>query len=326
MFTLRSAQLQLLVGAVLRIAQLLHPRQRCGQVQRQGVGNRTRRGFAFHQSADRSVGVLRAPRVEFQAQPIGLRLQAMVLAFQLLDTRRLHLGALPGGTEFAVEALPVLLPARQFSLRGHHGARGLLLARAARLDQRFELGNLGVQSRQLLLVAHDLLRDRAQIGAYLRQVAAGTFAQLARVADILLGAGNLGPEFVIAALHARRGRAELAMEIALLFNRRFRRALIRQRLLHVQFARAYRTVLHCGAAVEFTQPQRQQLRSQGALLGLQVLVAAGGIGLALQVADLLVDLVAQVLQARQVLTRIGHARSRSRGGAPYIAIRPQPPR
>ena len=79
----------------------------------------------------------------------------MTLAFQLLDARRLHLGALPGGTEFAVEALPVLLPAGQFGLRRSRSARRLLLARAPHVDQGFKLGNLGVQRRQLLLVARD---------------------------------------------------------------------------------------------------------------------------------------------------------------------------
>src|ERR1700722_271907 len=241
----------------------------------------------------------------------------MALAFQLLDARRLHLGALSGGTEFAVEALPVLLPAGQFRFRRGLRARSLLLACAARLDHWLELGNLGLQRRQLLLVAHDLLPDRAQVGAHLSQVAAGAFAQLARIADILLGAGDLGPELVIAALHACRSRAQLAVEIALLFNRGFRRALVRQRLLHIQFARAYRTVLHRRAAVEFAQPQRQQFGGQHTLLRLQVLIAAGDVGLALQVADLLVDLVAQILQSRQVLARIGHAHL---GLAPSLLI------
>src|ERR1700691_2434675 len=148
--------------------------------------------------------------------------------------------------------------------------------------------------------------SQALAGA-LQQVAAGAFAQLARIPDVLLGAGALRAKLVVAALHARRRIAQLAMEIALLLDRRFRRALVRQCLLHVQFARAHGTVLNRSAAVEFARPQRQQFGGQGTLLRLEVLVTARGVGLALQVPDLLVDLVAQILQPRQVLARIGHA-------------------
>ena len=65
--------------------------------------------------------------------------------------------------------------------------------------------------------------------------------------------------------------------------------------------------MHLGAAVQLAQAQRQQLGGERALLLLQRLVAARGGGLALQVADLLVDLVAHVLQALEVLARIGDA-------------------
>ncbi len=74
-----------------------------------------------------------------------------------------------------------------------------------------------------------------------------------------------------------------------------------------QLALAHRAVLHLRAAVEVAQPQRQQFRGKRALLLLELLVAARGIGLALQVADLLLDLVAHVLQALEVLARVGDA-------------------
>ncbi len=66
--------------------------------------------------------------------------------------------------------------------------------------------------------------------------------------------------------------------------------------------------MHLRAAVEVAQAQRQHLRREPALLFLESLVAARGGCLALQVADLLIHLVAQVLQPLQVLTRLGYTR------------------
>ena len=78
--------------------------------------------------------------------------------------------------------------------------------------------------------------------------------------------------------------------------------------LHGELALAHRRVVHLRAAVELAQPQRQQFGGQAPLLLLERLVAARGRGLALQVADLLLDLVAHVLQALEVLARVGDAR------------------
>ena len=81
-----------------------------------------------------------------------------------------------------------------------------------------------------------------------------------------------------------------------------------ERGLHGQLALAHRRVVHLRAAVELAQPQRQQFRVQPPLLLLERLVAPRGRGLALQVADLLVDLIAHVLQALEVLAGVGDAR------------------
>ena len=63
-----------------------------------------------------------------------------------------------------------------------------------------------------------------------------------------------------------------------------------------------------GAAVDFAQAQHQQFGTEHTLARAQLLVLAGSTGLALQVANLLVDLIPQILQARQILAGIGNAR------------------
>ena len=75
-----------------------------------------------------------------------------------------------------------------------------------------------------------------------------------------------------------------------------------------ELAFAHRAVLHFGARIDLAQTQREQLGREAALGFLEHLVAARGRGLALQVADLLVDFVAHVLQALEVLARVGDAR------------------
>ena len=62
-----------------------------------------------------------------------------------------------------------------------------------------------------------------------------------------------------------------------------------------------------GLRLDLAQPEREQFRVQLALLLLERLVAAGGRGLALQVPELLLDLVAQVGETREVLARVPDA-------------------
>ncbi len=64
----------------------------------------------------------------------------------------------------------------------------------------------------------------------------------------------------------------------------------------------------CAPRVKLTQAQGEQLRGQSPLLLLQRLIASRRGGLALQVADLFLDLIEHVLQALKILTRVGDAR------------------
>src|SRR5207244_1442796 len=85
-------------------------------------------------------------------------------------------------------------------------------------------------------------------------------------------------------------------------------ALRGERRLHAELAPAHRGVVHLAAAVEVPQAQRQELRGEASLLLLQRLVAPGGRRLTLQVPDLLLHLVAHVLEPLEILAGLGDAR------------------
>ena len=175
--------------------------------------------------------------------------------------------------------------------------------------------------------ARSAARSTSRLTVDLGQIAARALAQLARVADVLLGRGSLRPR----ARSSGPARARAASLSSAWNSRCFSIAASAERWSASACCMSSshsRTALSCtrGAAVELAQPQRQQLGGQRALLRLELLVAAGGIGLALQVADLLVDLVAQILQRAPDSRAYRPCASRSRGGAPYRATRRRPPR
>ena len=97
------------------------------------------------------------------------------------------------------------------------------------------------------------------------------------------------------------------MKGPLLLDGRLGGTLVCERGLHGELALAHRAVMDLGAAVELAQLQSQHFGREPALLFLQRLVAARRGGLPLQMADLLVDLVAHVLQALEVLARLAYA-------------------
>ena len=158
------------------------------------------------------------------------------------------------------------------------------------------------------LVALDVRAQLGERGARLRELVALLFAHLARVRDGLFGAADLRADLVVARLHGAHALGLLVLVDALRLDGRFRGALVGERLLHRELAFAHRAVLHLGAGIDLAQPQCQQLRGQAPLGFLERLVAARGRRLALQVTDLLVDFVAHVLQALEVLARVGDTR------------------
>src|ERR1700729_1590860 len=98
-----------------------------------------------------------------------------------------------------------------------------------------------------------------------------TLTQFACMANVLLEAGNLSANLVVTALHRPYAIALFRMKGALLFNRRFSGTLISEGRLHRKLSLTHRTVVNFRTAVEITQPQREQLGGQPALLLLESL-------------------------------------------------------
>ena len=171
-----------------------------------------------------------------------------------------------------------------------------------------QLFDLGAQRGDLALVALDVAFELGQRRARLRELVALLLAQLAHVRDRLLGAADVRADFVVARLHRAHALGLLVLVDALRLDGGFGGALIGERLLHRELALAHGAVLHFGAGIDFAQTQREQFGGEPAFGFLQRLVAARGGGLTLQMADLLVDFVAHVLQAFEVFARVGDAR------------------
>ena len=76
-----------------------------------------------------------------------------------------------------------------------------------------------------------------------------------------------------------------------------------------ELALAHGRIVYLRAAIEVAQLERDELRGQAALAVFQRLVAPRGGGLALQMADLLLDLVAQVLQPLGDFSRVSATRA-----------------
>ena len=139
------------------------------------------------------------------------------------------------------------------------------------------------------------------------KIGALPFAQLAGMFDRLLEARDFRTHLVVTPLHRRHAVAVRSVHRALLLERRLGRAQLGELGLQRELALAQRRVVHLRAAIEVAQLERDELRGQAALAVFQRLVAPRGGGLALQVADLLLDLVAQVLQPLEVLARLADA-------------------
>jgi hypothetical protein len=147
--------------------------------------------------------------------------------------------------------------------------------------------------------------ELGQRRACLRQLVALLLAQLANVRNRLFCTADVGAYLVVTRLHRAHALGLLVLVDALRLDGGLCSALVGQRLLHPELAFTHRAVLHFGARIDLPQSQGEQLGREPAFGFLDDLVAAGGGRLALQMPDLLVDLVAHVLQALEVFARIG---------------------
>ncbi len=248
---------------------------------------------------------LQACEILVQApQPVPIAVAALLQgvdpgAFRLRLLRR------PGGlsAEVVPEALPLLEPILGEGHLLEHAGQGLIRVRQLGLvasEVAVDLGKTTLVALQVVFGLADLLIQAHQL----------TLAPPARLVgelDRLLGPRDLGADGVEAALHPVEGlrgalivgapRLDIGLDPALLREPRFGPGLgLGQTLLAV-----------ADLLVERLPAQRLELQIQTPLLGLELGIALGGGGLALQVLDLFVDLVAQIVEPIQVLAGLAHA-------------------
>ena len=307
-FARAARALEALLAAELRGAQRLHPRLRLGERARAPLARATRLGFLERQLAELRAALLRAETEPLSGEPLGLRPKLPQLVLELLDAGTLDLGGLLRPARRPRVLFPALLPLLERLLARLERRAGALLGLLRGLALGREPRDLRTHRGELALVAGDVRRELPECRLRLREIRALALAQLAGVLDRLLEPRDVGSDLVVAALHRRQTLAVSRLHRTLLLDRGLGGALRGERLLHGELAPAHRGVVHLAAAVEVPQAQRQELRGEASLLLLQRLVAPGGRRLTLQVPDLLLHLVAHVLEPLEILAGLGDAR------------------
>src|SRR6185437_8230914 len=136
------------------------------------------------------------------------------------------------------------------------------------------------------------------------QVRALTLAHLARELDALLDPRDLGARLVVARLNGAQGVRLAGLIDANALDLRLDFPQIREDGLHRGLAALRLRIARARFRIQALHAQGQQFGLQLALIFLQGLIAARCRGLALQVADLLLHLLAQIVQAVQVFARM----------------------
>ena len=231
----------------------------------------------------------------FLLQALALRPEPKNAGLDLLDSRLLDLGVANGVSRFAGELFPALLPVRQRSLGGSHYRASCSLVFLRRIELRLGLRKKTAQLAQLFLVASDQHARFCVLRLHALQIRTLTLSQLPRVLQGLLGSRCVGTCLVVTALHGRKCVSAFHVPRSSPLDHRFCGAQFRDCGLCLGLALACKSVPARNVAVEVPHPQCQQLRLQLALAAHVLLVAARNAGLALEMADLLVDFLAQVI-------------------------------
>ena len=240
-------------------------------------------------------------------QALALRPEPQNACLDLLDSRLLDLGVAHGVSRFAAELFPALLPVRQRSFGGSQDRASRSLLLLGGIELRLGLRKKSAQLAELFLVASDQHARFRVLRLHALQVDALALAQLPRMLQGLLGSRRVGTRLVVPPLHGGKGVSALHVPGSRPLDHRFRGAQFRDGGLGLGLALACERMPARDVAVEVPHPQCQQLRLQLALAAHVLLVAAGNAGLALQMADLLVDFLAKVIQPLEVLTRVRDA-------------------
>ena len=175
--------------------------------------------------------------------------------------------------------------------------------------QRFELRAVALNDAGEIL---HLVLGLFQIGAL-------PLPQLAGILDALFETGHFGAGAVEARLDRAQGLSLRGLIDANALDTGLRLAQVREHRVHGRFAACRLRIANARLQVQSLQTQRQQFSLQLALLLLEHLVPARGGRLPLQVADLLLHLLAQIIQPVQILA--GLRNSTFRFAAPLLVAR-----
>ena len=230
-----------------------------------------------------------------------------LVIFLLLDARALYLRLALRRSAGGGVRVPARLPGGERLFGAITVPQGILLRRVRRIELGAHLQQIGRKRVDLRAVAPDQIDQFLQLNLALVKFGPLPLAQLARVLDALLDAGNLGTGSVIARLHRALRIDAGALFSADPLNRRFNFAKFCERPLQRGIAAAHRLLPSPGVRIESLQSQYEHLGLQLALLFLQHLIAPSGCRLALQMPDLLVHFLAQVIQPIEILARVADA-------------------
>jgi hypothetical protein len=280
------------------------PRLRRSDLIRSGSGRGPLLGLPGLEDADLVVqrGREQAPRLF--AQPLDAPLPVLLLLFEVVDARALDLRRLRRLGCLVLETVPLGLPPLQglFGLDEALADPALLgpqLVEAGPLRRKTR-GDLGELQRVVLPVLPRLLEEMLRA----LQVVLRATPRLPRELDGLLEAGDLRAHRVEPALHRVEGLIGVRLLLARLLDVGLHPAQHGDGCLQPVLEAGERPPVAAQLVLERPPPQGQQLGTDLPLLALEHPVLLRGCGLALQVLELLADLVPQVAQAGEVLPRL----------------------
>src|SRR5690606_31304067 len=248
-------------------------------------------------------------RVDIQPRAFGGELLAAAfgferLAVEVVDARALDVAGTGRLRLRPGMRIPALLPVGQPRLGI---AQRFLCGLVAGLQLRklgFGRGDRRAQFRQARFVVADVAADLGKRGLRLVAGALQALAHLALVRDLLFDASQRGADLVDLGLRLVQGLGRFLAAHAVVLDAALGLALLGDQLLQPGLVLVELLAQPLQARVEPAVLERLPLRVLDPALGLDGLVLLGLASLALQVLELLADLVAQVGQPVQVLARV----------------------
>ncbi|WP_449422549.1 hypothetical protein [Rhodanobacter lindaniclasticus] len=236
----------------------------------------------------------------FGLQRVAAARQVDALPIQVVELGAFHLGRAVGFAGVAGVSVPALLPVGELRLGAALRFGGVILHLLQSFEFRFAFGQRQAQGFDLFAVGGDV---RGQFGMLALAVAMGAlqaFGAFAVVPHLLFDPRDLGADLVDVGLHGIEVLVGVDMPLAHGFQLRLDLALAGQLLLDLHLGGGQPGALAVVLALQTAVFERTQFGFLACLFFLQQLPALGGAGLAVQVFQLLVHLVAHVAHAVEV--------------------------